>query len=279
MQLVRNAMVALFVAALVACAWLRPLDTPAAQQADAGLKRALVSFATARTLNAVISVAQGTEASLQPLGLGVTMTPGQALKPIHDLVEQFCTLMLAASVVFGVQKVLISIGTHWWVSLALSVAALGWVGCYWRWKRPPMLLSRLLVMLLMLRFAIPVVTLGTDALWQKYLAADYAVNQQSIGTVSGQADKPNPPVAGSSDTQGVLAAAKNWFSKNVDVKAQFEHLKAAAEQVAEHIVRLIVIFVLQTLVIPLLLLWALYGVAKRAFEWPAPMPAEAAKEA
>ena len=75
---------------------------------------------------------------------------------------------------------------------------------------------------------------------------------------------------------GVLAAAKNWFSRNADVKAYFENLKAAAEQMAEHIVKLIVIFVLQTPVI-LLLLWALYGVVKRAFEWPGPMFAGAAK--
>lgn len=277
MKIVRNVMVAFFVAALVACAWLKPLDAPAAQQAEAGMKRALITFAAARTLNAVISVAQGTEASFQPLGLGVTLTPGQALRPVHDLVEQFSTLMLAASVVFGVQKVLISIGGNYLVSLALSVVALGWMIYYWRQPRPPALVSRMLVMLLMLRFAIPVVTLGTDGLWQKYLAADYAVNQQSIGTASGRVDKLNPSLVEVSDGQGLLAAAKNWFSKNTDVKAHFENLKATAEQVAEHVVKLIVIFVLQTLVIPLLLLWALYGIARRAFEWSGPMPSVAAK--
>ena len=70
---------------------------------------------------------------------------------------------------------------------------------------------------------------------------------------------------------------KGWLSKNADVKAHFANLKAAAEQAAEHIVKLIVIFVLQTLVIPLLLLWALYGATRRAFEWPGPMPTGAAK--
>ena len=207
----------------------------------------------------------------------MTLTPGQALRPVHDLVEQFSTLMLAASVVFGVQKVLISIGGNYLVSLALSVVALGWMIYYWRQPRPPALVSRMLVMLLMLRFAIPVVTLGTDGLWQKYLAADYAVNQQSIGTASGRVDKLNPSLVEVSDGQGLLAAAKNWFSKNTDVKAHFENLKATAEQVAEHVVKLIVIFVLQTLVIPLLLLWALYGIARRAFEWSGPMPSVAAK--
>jgi hypothetical protein len=68
-----------------------------AEKVDAGLKRALVSFATARALNGVISVVQGTEIVAQPLGVGVTLTPGQLLAPINELVKHFSDLMLAAS--------------------------------------------------------------------------------------------------------------------------------------------------------------------------------------
>ena len=157
MHIARRALVAFTMAAVIACAWLAPLDAPAMRQADAGLKRALVSFATARLLNGVISVAQGTEASVQPFGVGVTFAPGQILDPVNDLVEQFSHLMLAASVAFGVQKALISIGSYWPVSLALSAAALGWWWLHLRRTSVPYWLSRLLVILLMLRFAVPVV--------------------------------------------------------------------------------------------------------------------------
>ena len=97
-------------ASIVLCSWLAPLDAPAVQQVDAGLKRALVSFATARALNAVISVVQGTELAIQPAGIGLILTPGQVLELINDLIENFSDLMLAACVAFGVQKVLIGIG-------------------------------------------------------------------------------------------------------------------------------------------------------------------------
>ena len=40
--------VMLLVAAMVVCAWLAPLEATANRQIDAGLKRALVSFAAAR---------------------------------------------------------------------------------------------------------------------------------------------------------------------------------------------------------------------------------------
>ena len=94
MYLVKRISVTLLLAALVAFSWFSPLDIVATQQVDAGLKRALVSFATARTLNAVISVAQGTEVAIQPLGFGVNLAPGQVLDPINDLVEQFSHLIL-----------------------------------------------------------------------------------------------------------------------------------------------------------------------------------------
>jgi hypothetical protein len=102
--LLRRAILPLLLLVLVACAWFAPLDAPAGDRVDAGLKRALVSFATARALNGAISVAQGTELSLQPVGVGATFAPGQLLDPVNDLVERFSDLMLGASVSCSARK-------------------------------------------------------------------------------------------------------------------------------------------------------------------------------
>ncbi len=111
--------------AILLAAWVLRIDDAALHEVDAGWKRALATFAVARALNAVISVAQGTELAVQPAGLGVTLAPGQALDPINDLIEQFSTLMLLASVAFGAQRVLIGIGAWWPMSLALTAVAVG----------------------------------------------------------------------------------------------------------------------------------------------------------
>ena len=120
----------------------------------------------------------------------------------------------------------------------------------------------------MLRFAIPLVTIGTDLLSQKFLVADYALSQRAIESSSGQAAMLNPPVATAPDVQGTWDKVKDWIAKSADVKTHFEELKKTAEQAIEHIVKIMVIFMLQTLLIPLLLLWGLYGVLRRAFELP-----------
>lgn len=134
----KRIIMALVVATMVACSWLAPLESAANRQVDAGLKRALLSFATPRALNAVISVAQDAEIAIQPAGVGVILAPGQLLDPVNDLVEQFAHLMLVASVALGIEKVLISIGAHWLISLSLTAAALGWGYFYFRTPASPL---------------------------------------------------------------------------------------------------------------------------------------------
>jgi hypothetical protein len=268
MIIYRHAVSLIAMTAVVLGAWLAPLDAPATAQVEAGLKRALISFAAARALNGVISVAQGTEVSVQPLGVGVTLAPGQLLDPINDLVEQFSNLMLMASVAFGVQKVLIAIGGYWVISLWVSGAALGWTLWRMRQTRAPPWLTGLLVAGLMLRFAIPVATLGSDMLWQKFLASDYEASQQVIQTATGQVAELNPPEAEAVNEPGWIDRIKGWVSQNGDVKLRFERLKQAAEQATDHMIKLIVIFLLQTLVIPLGLMWGLLALAKAALRPP-----------
>ena len=259
MKYPRQALVAFVLLAVLVCAWMAPMDAPAARQVDAGLKRALVSFASARALHGVLSVVQGTQFSAQPLGVGVSLTPGQLLAPVNGLVKSFADFMLVASVAFGIMKVSLAMGGFWLVSAALTLTGVAWLWAYSRQHGALRWLSRLLVLLLMVRFAVPVVVLGTDVLWQQFLAADYTATQQAIAGAAGQAAKLNPADAGPGAAGGsFLERARQWLSGVTDVKAQFEAIRSAAERVTEQIVQLIVIFLLQTMVIPVLLLWALY---------------------
>lgn len=254
---IRRSLLLLGLAVVLGGAWLAPLDSSASRYAEAGLKRALVSFATARTLNAVISVVQGTQVAVQPGGVGMTFTPGQVLDPVNDLVEQFSFLMLAASVSFGVQLALIKFGAFWAVSLMLSVVALAWAWSTWR--RPPAKewLTRFLLALLLLRFAMPLIALGSEAAFHLFLAEDYAAGQASIELSAGQVAKLSALSSEPPADENVTDRMKRWWSQGTDVKKRFEELKDIAGRTIEHIIKLIVVFVLQTLVLPLLLLWML----------------------
>jgi hypothetical protein len=258
----RRLLAILLVAAMVACAWLAPLDAAANRQIDAGLKRALLSFAAARTLNAIISVAQGTAISLQPLGVGVNLTVGQVLDPVNDVIEQFSTLMLTASVAFGIQKVLVSIGAHWLISLLLSAVAAWWALLFWRRQQTPAWLAQALVVLLMVRFAIPVATLGSDLVFQQFLARDYESSQQVLDRTAVQIEKTAVATA-PPPNQGLVDQLKGWAGAQTAAwKERFEAVKQAAEHATQHVIKLMVVFILQTLVLPLAMLWGLYALAR-----------------
>lgn len=255
---------ALALAVILLATWVLRVDEAALQQVDAGWKRALATFAAARALNAVISVAQGTEVAVQPAGVGLTLTPGQVLDPVNQLIEQFSTLMLLASAAFGAQRVLIGIGAWWPMSLALSLVALGWAVLRWRGLLVPRWLTTLLATLLLVRFLVPVVALGSEAAFQLFLKSDYQSGQQTLEVSSARlgelgAEAATPPAEAS-----VVERVQRWWSQNADLGARFEELKAVANRAVEHVVRLIVVFTLQTLVLPLLLGWALWRALRAA---------------
>lgn len=266
MSRTRQVFLSICIAAITACAWLVPLDTPAEQQVDAGMRRALTSFATARALNAFLSVVAGTEFAAQPAGIGIKFSVGQVLRPINDVVETFADLMLVASISFGIEKILINIGAHWLMSLALTAVAVAWGYLHRHRSPPPKWVTNALIVLLMARFAVPVAILGSDLLFQHFMAADYASSQSVINDTTEQLTTLVPAATQAADDRSLWDKLKQWGTPNLDIKARLAKLGQSAEQATERMVKLMVIFVLQTLLLPVLLLWVLWTVAKGAFE-------------
>lgn len=270
---VRRLAVIVAVILAAAIAWLPAIQSTADQQVDDGFKRALTAFAAAKALNAGISLAQGTAVTAQPFGFGVELSLGEVLDPLNDLVEQFASLMLIALVAFGVQKVLLEISANGLVAASVTAVALTWAALYWR-AAAPHWLSKVLLVVLMIRFAMPVVTIGSDWVFDRFLQSRHQQAQTALSAVSAQASpedvKATPSATGAAvPRNGYLQRFKEWVgaakedraaadtSKLTDWTARINELRAAADRITDHVVNLMVVFVLQTLVVPLLLLWGL----------------------
>jgi hypothetical protein len=260
----------LLLVAILVLSWTSPLDAISTEQVDAGLKRALVTFATARMLNAVISVAQGTDVAIEPAGIGVKFAPGEILDPINDLVEQFSTLMLFASIAFGIQKILITLGGHWAVSVTLSAAVVLWSAWHLSGRHIPEWCTKLLLITLVLRFAVPLVTVGSNELFQQFLDNDYKQSQAVLESGAAKVMNMAALDAQPQENQGLLDAWKGMVP-NINVKERLAHIKDSAEQWTEKMINLMVVFLLQTLIFPLLMLWGLASFAKSLL---IPLPAK-----
>lgn len=252
---------------LAVAAWIPKFDAPAMEQVDAGMKRAIVTFAAARALNAAISLAQGTEVHLS-LGAGVTLSIGEVLDPVNDLVEMFSNFMLMASVAFGIQKALLVMGQYEYVKWLLTGALLAWGFAYfYRQSVPPRWLNNLLVLMLMVRFAIPIITVGSDAIFHEFLQADYQQSQAVLGSTTDTVRQITPELKAPAKKEGVLEKFKSSISA-LDPRPYIDHLKAVLDKATEHVIHLTVVFFLQTMLLPVLLLWAMYSVLRSMIHYP-----------
>lgn len=264
---------ALAIAVAVGCSWLPAIQDLADRQIDESLKRALVAFAAARTLNAVISVAQSTQVTAQ-VGVGATVALGEALDPINDLVEQFARVMLTASIAFGVQKALLAIGAHWMISATVTGVALLWIALYLRGSTS-VWLSRLLLVLLVVRFAIPAIVIGSDWAFQHFLSPQYLDATKSIESVTKRVDGAVEPPTAAAKPKDWITGIKDLFSISSSLKNPVERLADLTKVVSDltdQLIRLMVVFVMQTVVLPIVLLWAILRLAAGLLSSPASMP-------
>jgi len=248
------------------------VDETAGELAEDAFKRALVTFAVARTLNGVISLAQGTELSLEPGGVGVNLGVGEILDPVNDLVEQFSGVMLVAASSLGLQNVLLRI-TAWWGCTALlcgaglvALAALWWPGpAERRWITFG---TRFLMLVLVLRFIVPALVIGTNVVAKQFLedeqhAATAALEAASEEIEEFSEETPLPPAADRSMLERFGNSVRETL-QSMDVDGRLERLKSSLANASEHIVNLIVLFVLQTILLPIAFVWLIVELLKGA---------------
>jgi hypothetical protein len=196
--------------ALALLSWHGGVDRYAQDRVEVQLERALVAFALARGLNGVISVAQGTEIAIEPAGVGVKLSPGEILDPVNDLVEQFSTVMLLASVSLGIQRLFLAMSAWAPLTLVLALLGFGWALAYefarrdkaddgWRKRLAPGV-GFAFVLLLGLRFAVPLTAVGSDAAYRLFLSPEYeqtsaelTLSQERIGTTVAGLKPPAAP--------------------------------------------------------------------------------------
>jgi len=229
------------------------------------LTRALVTFAIARALNGAISTAQGTELSLEPGGVGVNFSVGEMLDPINDLVERFSVVMLVATSSLGIQNVFMRITAWWGVSAVLTGLAILLLAQLWL-RGPQWLdiarLKRWLVLAALVRFAFPMLMMTTTVVFDTFLADDHAAATIALETASEDIEDLNAQNEESADEDGSILSQLGSLVSSLDARQRIEALRNRIANAAENIIDLVVIFVFQTIVMPLLFLWIAAELAK-----------------
>lgn len=248
------------------------LDISSKQHIDKAFNRALIAFGIAKTLNGVISVAQGTEIAIQPAGIGINLTPGQILDPVNDLVERFSWIMLLSTTSIGIQKIFMSMSV-WpaFNTFLLIFLTLGLITLFIKTNKYINLrifILRISLLFIVLRFTVPIAGLGNEFIYHIFLEQDYISSTQELEATAQQVGQLNenekyrqPDIK----KKSVWESAKEFYtstSEMLDVSKKIEGYKEAAKESTHHIINLIVVFIFQTIIIPIIFILILYYLSR-----------------
>ena len=240
----------------------KAVDHYGEQYTDQALERSLIAFAVARGLNGLISVAQEAEIAMQPAGIGLTLSPGEILDPINDLIERFSVVMLVTASALGIQKLMLSIGAWDYFNYLIIAFWAFTAGYLWlkhfKQRQANPLILKVALFLVLVRFATPIMALGSEALYQGFLANDYQEASQGLQQTEATIRQHTPDdVTGDEELSG-LEKTKRWFSDAADqlnLKKQIASYQEAAEQASQSVIQLITVFIVQNILFPLLFIW------------------------
>lgn len=213
----RRSASAIGVLVVLVLVWLIPIDQAANKAVDDGLKRALVTFSTARAANAILSVAESAQVSV----LVGQVSPGKLVRPVNQVVEQLADLMLAASVVLGVMKLLMLVGGHIAVSIAVTALAGYWLTLKLRSRSTPYVLNLALMLAIFVRLAIPVTVVSSEVVFQKSLMPSYEVSQQALDIEQSIGSAPDNPSKWLDWVKGAKAEVERRIGQMVTMMALF----------------------------------------------------------
>jgi len=241
------------------------IDESAMALHDEAFNRAMIAFGLAKGLNAVISLLQGTELSFTPVGVGLNFSVGEVLDPFNDMVERFSWVMLFASVSLGIQKLLLVLSSKLFLQVALGLSALVTIAFLWvKQITNSLFLSyalKLFTLLLLLRFSAVIFVYSSELLYTSTLQSQYkeaSITLEKTKEELEELQSKNKRLVHSKKEEGFFNGMSSKYEKvieSLNISRQLDSLQSSIENASRKIITLITIFVVQSLVMPLLFLW------------------------
>jgi hypothetical protein len=234
--------------------------------------KAVTAFAAARGLNAAISTLQNSSLTV---GVGVSgnLALGQVLDPLNDLIERFSEVMLVSSVALGIQQLLLPLGLWLGLAVLVPVAMACFVAAVWlgpsRGARVAGAGWRILVAGLVVWLAVPVAAGTGSTVFEHFLTERYQQASADIEVARQRAHNLEERIP-----EGAPSREERWWQgwglEQLDLRSRIQALTARAEAAVHSVIELTVIFLFQTLLLPLATLWGLMRVGRLVLRLPEP---------
>ncbi|TDG11659.1 hypothetical protein E2F43_18280 [Seongchinamella unica] len=157
----------------VALAWSGILDELSTRHIDNALLGSGAIYATARGINALVSVLQGTEMNAFLL----TFTVGELLDPVNDLIERFSGVMMLALGSLALQKILLEVVSDATFNILLTVLGVAVIATsYFGFDSTYRKLARFFLVTVVIRFSFALMILANS--WADAVFLDEGVKDR-----------------------------------------------------------------------------------------------------
>jgi hypothetical protein len=256
-----KALLATFIVALVVVSSTRLLDDYTDDYTNEALKNAALTYAAARGLNAVVSLMQSSSVEA---GIGVvsgSVTVGELLDPLNDMIERFSTVMTWVLASLAAQKVLLLLASHKLFLYLVAVLGVSAVLLLYFGKPPAQnLVFRSFLVVVFVRFALGVAVAlnsGVDYLFlqEQFEASDREVANFQEQILDIETDSGIDP----GDVHESMIAF--WRSLSL------EEFNRKVSEGIENFINLLAIYLIKTIAFPLLFFYMAFYVIRQLWRF------------
>lgn len=192
----------MIICALPILAWLGILDDSSSGYVDSSFTGAGIIYGTARGINALVSVLQGTELDF----VFVTAAVGEVLDPVNDLIERFSGVVLIALGSLALQKLLLGLVSHNLFNTLLTLLAAASAWALWQGQRGLWInLLRCFLVAAFLRFSLGLVVLANSWVDNAFLLEADQKRHAAMEVFRGELRKANAFTGGGNPSSAEFA--------------------------------------------------------------------------
>jgi len=239
-----KALIAVLIVVLVTLSSTRVLDDYVDDYTDESIHHAALTYATARGINALVSVLQSTEVEAGVIVSG-SMTIGEVLDPLNDMIERFSSVMAWVLASLAAQKLLLLLASHQlflYLVAVLGVTSLLLI--FYGRSRAQNLVFRCFLVTVFLRFALGLVVVLNSGVDTLFLDQQLRDNDREMAQFqSSMLGRDMDADADSDDIEDTVIAF--WRSLSLD------ELNQKISAGIENFINLVAIYLLKTIGFPL----------------------------
>ena len=250
------------------------IDSKADNYFTNAIKKATISYATARGVNAVVSFLKDSEIEITPAGVGINIAAGEILDPLDDMTERLSTILVIAIVSLGIQKIAMEIGfivSFKMISILLPLFILP------LWLKQNFIKSilspaiKIIAILFVLRLFLPISSIIDNFAYQQFFEQGIEDTRAKLTEVSDNYKQlcsfENKEYNGLwSKMKGVPHELE---TQAVKIRKVFSSTIGNMGIIIDSLLKLIMLYVtmflLQVIIIPLFMLWLLLKIVDKIF--------------